>query len=433
MSDDEAHAATDAEAQAALERFVVENDDLLNLEERIGRFNIFDALGVARTEIRHSNFLAWLLDPAESHGQGSLFLSAILMDLLKTAREGGYKCPLSPIELDGADLKGVEVRREWRNIDLLILGDDPRFVVAIENKIDSGEHSDQLDRYEQAVRQTFPETPLVLAYLSVDAEEPSSERWVPYTYEDIHRVLRRLRHTHATAIGEDVLTFLDHYLNLIGSRFMDDPKIDELCHRIYRNHRQALNLVFERCGSPEASLANRFADLITEHPERWVLRRRTSRLVQFLPKEWDGMLPPLGKSTKLDNRNWLFLEFRISPRRSNCYLSRVVGPTVETLLRQKVIERLARDPDEFGMRSHFKSLDKVGSNRTSLGRTSIAAWAKAAQPDEEDVIDKAAKKLEQVHKRLEGVPDAVRPIIDQWERERQQGRDGTQGERARRD
>jgi hypothetical protein len=29
----------------ALERFVAENDELLKLETKIGRFNIFDALG----------------------------------------------------------------------------------------------------------------------------------------------------------------------------------------------------------------------------------------------------------------------------------------------------------------------------------------------------------------------------------------------------
>lgn len=82
----------------ALEHFVVDNDDLLELEQRIGRFNIFDALGIARVEIRHSNFLAWLLDPAESHGQGSLFLRAVLMDLLRDAPVEHRA--LSPVELD---------------------------------------------------------------------------------------------------------------------------------------------------------------------------------------------------------------------------------------------------------------------------------------------------------------------------------------------
>ncbi|MFA7238170.1 MAG: PD-(D/E)XK nuclease family protein [Phycisphaeraceae bacterium] len=104
----------------ALERFIVDNDDLLALEERVGRFNIFDALGITRVEIRHSNFLGWLLDPAESHGQGPLFLNAILMDLFKKARGDGMDVPLSPVELDGAELRGVDIRREWHNIDILI-------------------------------------------------------------------------------------------------------------------------------------------------------------------------------------------------------------------------------------------------------------------------------------------------------------------------
>src|SRR5260370_40917636 len=89
----------DAEALTALERFVVDNDDLLALEALIGKFNIFDALRIARVEIRHSNFLAFILDPAESHGQGQLFLKAVLMDILKAARADLR--PLSPIDLDG--------------------------------------------------------------------------------------------------------------------------------------------------------------------------------------------------------------------------------------------------------------------------------------------------------------------------------------------
>src|SRR6185312_1981262 len=119
-----------ADQHALLEQFVVENDDLLALESAIGRFNIFDALGIARAEIRHSNFLAFILDPAESHGQSQLFLRALLMDLLKAAPPALR--PLSPIEIDGVDLRGVEVRREWHNIDLLIVSRQPAFVVVVE-------------------------------------------------------------------------------------------------------------------------------------------------------------------------------------------------------------------------------------------------------------------------------------------------------------
>src|SRR5262249_39509418 len=142
------------EARAVLERFVVDNDDLLTLESLIGRFNIFDALGIARAKIRHSNFLAFLLDPSESHGQGQLFLKAILMDLLKQAPP--ERRPLSPIDLDGTDMRGIEVKREWKHIDLLITCQEPPIVVVIENKIGSKEGSDQLSRYEATMKMHYP-------------------------------------------------------------------------------------------------------------------------------------------------------------------------------------------------------------------------------------------------------------------------------------
>ena len=175
----------------ALERFVAENDDLLTLEEQIGRFNIFDALGIARVEIRHSNFLAWLLTPGESHGQGDLFLKAFLMDVLRKARQQGAEPPISAVELDGAELRGLEVRRELRYIDLLISCEEPRFVIVIENKIDSGEHDDQLQRYKDTVASEFPDTKSLFVFLTPEGDDPSDEDWVSYSYADLHQAFTR--------------------------------------------------------------------------------------------------------------------------------------------------------------------------------------------------------------------------------------------------
>src|SRR5262249_37928594 len=153
--------------------------------------NIFDALRIVDREVKHSDFLAWLLDPNESHAQGGLFLRAILMDLFKKARENGFKPPVSPVELDGEELRGVEVRREWRNIDLLIRCHEPSFVIAIENKIKSGEHSDQLDRYREIVSTDFAGVAGMYVFLTVEGDEPSENAksdWVPYSYSDLHVV-----------------------------------------------------------------------------------------------------------------------------------------------------------------------------------------------------------------------------------------------------
>jgi len=51
------------EDRQALEAFVVENSDLETLEGFLEQFNIFEAVGVVRQELRHSDFLAALPNP----------------------------------------------------------------------------------------------------------------------------------------------------------------------------------------------------------------------------------------------------------------------------------------------------------------------------------------------------------------------------------
>lgn len=391
------------DALKALERFVVENDELLALEERIGRFNIFDALGIARIEIRHSNFLAWLLDPAESHGQGALFLKAILMDLL--AQTPPEMRPFSPVQLDGAELRGVELRREWKHIDILITCQEPKFVIAIENKIGSGEHGLQLSRYETVLNEAFGNVPKQFVYLTIDGDEPSEEKWVPYTYGNIHRILTRVRKTNATAIGEDVLAFLDHYLRLIGSQFMDDPKIDELCQRIYRNHRQAMQLIYERVGAPSAGLVAEIAAII-DKDERYHFEHRTSKYVTFVPKSWIAMLPPIGARPNFDKRLWVTLRFEYLKK--GCGFAAIVRPTLDDATRQAVINRLTESKSEFGFHLFKK---KATGKWTRLGREWIAKWTEDEEPDSEQVMIGVKKKLDELKDRLAGVPEALRPIL----------------------
>ncbi len=300
------------ESLAALERFVVDNDELLQLEERIGRFNIFDALGIVRTEIRHSNFLAWLLDPNESHGQGSLFLRAVLMDLLRQSPQ--ELRPFSPIQLDGAEMRGVEIRREWRHIDILIKCSDPPFVLAIENKVDAGPHN-PFEQYQRAVSDEFPAHEHMYVYLTPEgADLEEYDQWTPYSYRDIHDTVRRVYGANAASIGDDVRTFLDHYLNLIGSRFMNDPQIDELCQTIYKNHRQAIDLIMERIGSPRAQLVGVAADVI-RGDANWRYLGRTQRLVRTWPAEWEGVMPQLGTSKNLPPEQWMFLQVYLGEKR----------------------------------------------------------------------------------------------------------------------
>lgn len=63
-----------AENEKALQDFLLDIDCLDELIPWVAKFNIFDVLKISRTEIRHSNVLAWLLDANENHGLGDMFI-----------------------------------------------------------------------------------------------------------------------------------------------------------------------------------------------------------------------------------------------------------------------------------------------------------------------------------------------------------------------
>ena len=390
---------------AALERFVVENDELLELEERIGRFNIFDALGVARAEIRHSNFLAWLLDPGESHGQGDLFLKAVLMDMLKKA--GPELRPLSPVEIDGVTLGGVEIRREWRHIDLLIACDSPRFVVAIENKVDSGEHGDQLSRYEDAVREfAEPGCRPLFVFLTPEGEDASDADWVSYSYADLHRILARAASVNRGSLGHDVEVFLEHYLRLIGSRFMDDPKILELCRHIYKTHRQAIDLIVENVGGDNAIIERLREDLRSFSPGWTILRERKNQL-DILPTGWMEWVPDLCAVPNRHPKYWL--RFSIKMSRRKCELFFEIGPTTTPDARRRVVDRLTAHQNEFG----FKRKQKISDEWTRLYRDDFFTWSDDEDPDVDAVVRQAKEALGRAFTKFGPMREALRPILDQ--------------------
>lgn len=401
-----AEAETDLQC---LERFVVENDDLLSLEEQIGRFNIFDALSIARTEIRHSNFLAWILTPGESHGQGDLFLKAILMDILRKARQQDITPPVSPVELDGADLQGLEIRREWHNIDILVTCDEPRFVIAVENKIDSGEHSNQLQRYEATVAHAFPDSKTLFVFLTPEGDEATDEDWVTYSYADVHQVFSRTRKANAGAIGGDVAVFLEQYLSLIGNRFMENVELDKLCRQIYANHRRALDLIWERVGTSASGLVGRIESWIKERPDQWLHVTTKQKEVEFIPATWTKMLPPVGKRKTFEPDHWVTVRLRAGSTKVRLFV--MVCPTTDGSVRKRVLERILRDKSEFGFSSFFKKKE-LSEDWTRVLSDEICSLPEDDEPDVDEVMKKIEKRLAEFAKQTMALPATVKALLE---------------------
>ena len=63
--------ANDVNSQREALQDLILDSALERLEDLLADFNLFDVLGIARAEVQHSAFLAWLLDPRGSQAFGT--------------------------------------------------------------------------------------------------------------------------------------------------------------------------------------------------------------------------------------------------------------------------------------------------------------------------------------------------------------------------
>lgn len=102
------------ENEQALKEFLLDISCLDQLAEWSDSFNLFDVLKITRVEIRHSNMLAWLLDPNENHG----LEKNILEEFIRFAIVSGG-CELSVFDLLKITYEDFCVYREWNHLDIL--------------------------------------------------------------------------------------------------------------------------------------------------------------------------------------------------------------------------------------------------------------------------------------------------------------------------
>lgn len=170
-------------------------------------FNVFDVLQYAEFEIRHSNVLAWLLQPEESHRIGGLFLDRFLQSL---------KEPVTTPE------DHVDVKRELHNVDVAIFLENRRRLFAIENKIEmaSTKHFEQVRGYEQVLRKEYPGHSVRSILLTMSRDEDVSESdFVHVSWSTIHEIITSLFRGGEFRSAE-VWTFVRQYLDTVGRRLV---------------------------------------------------------------------------------------------------------------------------------------------------------------------------------------------------------------------
>jgi len=328
----------------ALKSFIDDNEDLERLEALADRFNMFEALGLVRQEIRHSAFLRWILDPAEPHGLGDYPLRQFVRQVIKSSEGMSDNMP-SLFDLDGWNLARAEVRKEWHHIDLLIVCEDHQFVCAIENKVDSGEGRGQLKSYERIVRQAFPEHQIAFVFLTIsgyDPEPPSDKTWVPMSYGDIASIIENVMKRRESQLNDEIGLFVQQYLDMVRRHIVEDSEIQELCQRLYKNHRRALDLIFEHRLDRATEVYQAIQEYISSKPGELIYVDPSKSYIKFVPKSMN-VLPLQGTAYESKQMLTCLLENKGDRLRFRLEL----GPGPQEI-RQQVYEKAKELPAVFG-------------------------------------------------------------------------------------
>lgn len=235
--------------KAALRNFVRDGEPLRQLEQHLSRFNVFEVLRSVDHELRHSNMLAWMFDPAANHGLGDRLLRRWLMEVYDAAEKDGFEMDLDPVDIDTTPFHTVQVYREWNHVDVVIdIGtkDHGQWVIAIENKVNAGQGDGQLARYRNALDAGFPQaSKRLLVFLTKYGGSPEDEAFLPVRYDTVEKALAGALVELKGRIAPGPEYLLNEYHTILKDHFMANSENIDLAIRIYKQHKQALDFIFD--------------------------------------------------------------------------------------------------------------------------------------------------------------------------------------------
>jgi hypothetical protein len=314
--------------QEILERFVTDNKDLGELESQLQEFNMFEALDLVQSEIRHSNFIAWIMDPKETHGMGDYFLKRFLFMVAKTGRQAQVQT-LSAIDVDAWELSRTGVLREWHNLDITITNDDDdkQFVVVIENKVQSAESPGQLHRYREFVESQMAKYQQVFVYLTPDGRRPENddeaEHWINVSYSDLCETFEQAQLARSSLMGDSVKEFIRQYLVMLRRHVVSGSDVEQLARRIYDTHKKAIDLIIEHRADKHRPVYEIIDNYVVNHSEL-VKDDSPKSYYRFVPKEW-LKLPFMSHGQEWTSSGRMLL-FEIPNHSGRIVLNLIIGP-----------------------------------------------------------------------------------------------------------
>ncbi|NTQ27085.1 PD-(D/E)XK nuclease family protein, partial [Enterococcus faecium] len=220
-------------------------EDMDDIEERLskwtGKTNIFQILKLSKNEIRHSNFLAFLFAPNETHNLSDEFFKMFLKRYIDSNDD--TKAAINYFDALLNSYEDLIVYRENKNIDILLVSEKNKIVVCIENKILSSESRGQLNKYQRYIERNYSNYKKIFVFLTTDGNELTNHSWGIITYKDIVEILEQLMQKNS--MEKKVYYLIKDYVDILRRDVGMDDEIKEIVRKIYQQHKEALDLIFE--------------------------------------------------------------------------------------------------------------------------------------------------------------------------------------------
>ncbi|RUO25569.1 hypothetical protein CWE09_02210 [Aliidiomarina minuta] len=352
---------------------LLDDNDFQALSDMEERFNIFDALGTRRQELRHSDFLSYILDPGRPHGLGDKLLRDFLLEVTEDA-ETVIPDVFHGVPLRLDPLNDTQVYREYMHIDIL-LRMPGKWLVLIENKIGASEHGGQLTKYETQIETHLDNLPALLIYLTPSGSPASQPDWIPVSYTLVHRLVKKW--AIASSTPNDVKNALSNYADYLEGHVLEDSKVAELCRSIYKRHKQAIDILNEHIPTPKdfyLDLAQKVMNLL-EKENRIVLDSKYRKVNRFYDPRLKKLLPEIDESASWTRSGkGILFEWEIGA--GHLRLDLVIGPVSETD-RKRIFQYLESSEYQAqltGQVEGLKIVSRIGKRWAHYTQTPIIAF-----------------------------------------------------------
>lgn len=382
------------------------DEDFTSLQNLVNEeVNLMDILRVSHKELQHSNFLAWFFNPTESHNLGEFALKEFIKIYFKENQFQNLRneTGLSVFDFVQLDFEDLEIRREYKNIDLIFLSRKNEFCIVIENKIYSQEKKGQLEKYRKFIESEYPDFKhKIYIYLSLEDQEISESEqdyYVKLNYGHIIRLVEQVISSQRLKLADKTKFVFEQYLQTLKSMLNKNEEIEKVAQQLYKKYKSAFDLVFKYTTSTKSNeISNIIQNLIANEKSIRPFQGNKT-YVRFQPNYFYENLDALktyGLISDNDDftNNWMFL-FEFNVRNSQVTFDCKIGQG-EQEKREKIYELYKKHNDIF-----TKFVKANGLLRPQ--------WHQAFQ---KNILSKS-----EIEKYLENDSNDIQPIIEKRFRE----------------